>query len=133
LLLVGGALLALLLQEGGGLGARLGLTRLVRVRLMFGLNGFVCVCVNPSYHTTHTTKAARSAQEPPRRPRRRRVARRSEVASREKTRPPPVSGGSSPWFVGRMNMTTIRFFTEPLSPIHRSRFSGTLDASPIDF
>jgi len=52
-------------------------------------------------HTTHTTKAERSAEEPPRRPRCRRVARRPEVATREKTRPPPVSGGSSPWAKSR--------------------------------
>ena len=44
----------------------------------------VCVCFNPSEHTTHTTIAERSAEEPPRSPRRRRVARRPEVASREK-------------------------------------------------
>ena len=41
-------------------------------------------------HTTHTTKAERRAKEPPRRPRRRRVAIRPNVASKEKTRPPPV-------------------------------------------
>jgi len=53
---------------------------------------------NPSQHTTHTTKAERRAKESPRRLRRRRVASRPEVASREKTRPPPVSGGSSHFF-----------------------------------
>jgi len=54
--------------------------------------------VNPSHHTTHTTKAERRAQESPRCQRRQRVARRPKVASKEKTRPLPplVSGGSSP-------------------------------------
>ena len=47
-----------------------------------------------SYHTTHTTKAEPRTQEQPRRRRRRRVARRPKDASKEKTRPPPVSGGS---------------------------------------
>jgi len=37
--------------------------------------------VDPSYHTTHTTKAERRAQESPRRQRRQRVARRPKVAS----------------------------------------------------
>jgi len=37
------------------------------------------------------------APDIPRRQRRQRVASRPTVASKEKTRPPPVSGGSSPW------------------------------------
>ena len=37
--------------------------------------------VNPSYHTTHTTKAERRAEEPLWRQRRQRVARRPEAAS----------------------------------------------------
>jgi len=40
---------------------------------------------NPAYHTTHTTQAERRARESPRRHRCQRVARRPEVASREKT------------------------------------------------
>jgi len=51
---------------------------------------------NPSYHTTHATQAERRVQESPRRQRHQRVARRPKVASREETRPPPVSGGSCP-------------------------------------
>ena len=44
----------------------------------------------PSYHTTHTTKAERRAEESHRRRRRRLVFTRPRVASKEKTRPPPV-------------------------------------------
>ena len=51
---------------------------------------------NPSYHTTQTTQTQRITQESSRRQRRQRVASRPKVASKEKARPPPVSGGSSP-------------------------------------
>jgi len=33
----------------------------------------------------------------------------------------------------KMNTATIRLITEPLSPIARSRFSGSFHASPIEF
>jgi len=51
--------------------------------------------VNSAFHTTHTTKAGRWATRTAPAPMAPAVARRPEVASREKTRPPPVSGGSS--------------------------------------
>jgi len=52
---------------------------------------FLFLAVHPSYHTTHTTKAERRAEESHWRQRRQRVANRPTVASKDKTRPLPVS------------------------------------------
>jgi len=54
------------------------------------------IFVNPSYIQLTPQKLSAGRKNHPGAPRRRRVARRPSAASREKTRPPPVSEGSSP-------------------------------------
>jgi len=89
------------------------------------------LCFYPAYYTTHTTQAERRAQESPEHQRRQREARRQEVASREKNRP-PGPGVFSPVLFKPTGSWKQQHRPRPHTWVHSQTIVTRMSGSPLD-